>query len=41
MMSRGTRVAMCAVNSSEEPGAVLPHAGICEGTGYPTSIMSP
>jgi len=31
MISKNTRVAMCEASSSEEPSAVIPHAGICEG----------
>jgi len=32
MISKNTCVVnMCEASSSEEPGAVIPHAGICEG----------
>lgn len=35
----------CEVNHFEEPGAVIPHAKICEGgsrvTGCPTAMVSP
>ena len=31
MISKNTCVAECEASRSEEPGAVIPHAGICEG----------
>ena len=31
MISKNTDVAKCEASSSEEPSAVIPHAGICEG----------
>ncbi len=31
MISKTIRVAKCEASRSEEPGAVIPHAGICEG----------
>jgi len=31
MISKNISVAKCEASSSEEPSAVIPHAGICEG----------
>jgi hypothetical protein len=31
MLSRNQENAVCKASSFEEPGAVIPHAGICEG----------
>jgi hypothetical protein len=45
MLSKNRHIsAGCNARSFEEPGAVIPHAGICEGdsrvTGCSTSIVS-
>ena len=42
MISKNRSVAKCEASSSEEPSAVIPHAGICAGGGssraVPTAI---
>ncbi len=40
MLSKNNKEAVCKVSSFEEPCAVIPHAGICEGCAIPAGGLA-